>query len=438
MRAALESIARWAVMVTVVALGTCSVLAAKALHADGSYAMLGILTNSGYWDIDFARSFAMRITQTPVVLAIRLGERDVITLIYAFSLGLIGVPAVLWAGALALQWRSGLFWVLVAAFCATHLTSGFCSIGEYNTAYALTAFCFALMCRRRIGILSSAALVIAAVALTRAYESTAFLGPLLAVVALERAWRAAPGSSRMERVSLWAALVLFLLGAAIATRSILRPRDPGNLSNAAQFEWLLTNAHAMVILLVLGLFVVTATVPPRVRPWLVAVGVAACAAYALSVPLWNSPDRAYASRTLSGLVLCGLLAVEWYRSRRGEARDSPCPAPRVALAIAMFVALSVPAFVHTYRFGVWLKRYEQVAVTTTSWVPIDSTDAGRAGGYHWGWTSPSLSIVLRANIDGGLLNSPDYTGWDPFDPRTLADNPISRHRRERGLFGFGR
>jgi hypothetical protein len=121
----------------------------------------------------------------------------------------------------------------------------------------------------------------------------------------------------------------------------------------------------------------------------------------------------YASRTVSGLMLFALLAVESFRVRRGCAMPSGSVA-RTGLAMVLFLAVAVPAFVHTYRFGAWIRSCEEIAVESTGWVPIDETDAGRDGGYltryHW--------------------------GWDPFDPRTLGENPVGNYRRSRGLGNF--
>jgi hypothetical protein len=439
-RTAIDRCARWLVLAAIVALAALSVIAAKALLADGSYAMLGILKKQGYWDFDRARAHAMVITQTPAVLAIKAGCRDVIVLIYAFSLGLIGVPAFLWVAALAMQWRSCLFWTLLAGFCVTHLTSGFCSIGEYNTAYALTAFCASAMLRPVMGPLASAALVLAALALTRSYESTAYLGPLLAAIAAERLWRRSRDACLAERAGLSGALALFVAGAGVAAWSIAHPRDPENLANAATFSWVLTNGHVILMALVGSIYLAADLCPWRVRAPAIAIGIAASTAYVALPDSWNSAELSYASRTVSGLMLFTLLAVEWFRFRRDCGTGSGNPA-RALLTLTLFIALTVPALVETYRFGAWLRSYERVAVANDGWIAIDETDAGQDGGYlagyHWGWTSPSLSIVLRADARAGLLNSASYRGWDPFDPRTLEENPVSDYRRGRGLGSFG-
>lgn len=438
---ACERHARWVVVLTVGALAALSVLAAKAMLADGSYAMLGILQRGGYLDFDRARAFAMQIVQTPAVLAIKAGERDVITLIYLFSLGLVGIPALLWIAALMMQWRSNLFWMLVAAFCATHLTSGFCSIGEYNLAYALTALCFAIMLRPALGPVNAISLVLAAFALVRAYESTAYLGPLLAVIAADRLRRGFRSMHRVEIAALATGSVLFAAGTAVAIWSILHPRDPGNLAHASKLSWALTNVHVIYTVLMIGSCVAASSFGPRARFALVSVALTASVAYIVFPSVWNTAEMTYTSRTVSGLMLLAVLAASWWLHRRASGNETTRPTPLSAIAMMLFVALAIPVFVHTWRFGAWLKSYERVAVARTDWIPIDSVAVGQDGGYlagyQWGWTSPSLSIVLRANHDGGLLNSPSYRGWDPFDPRTLGQNPLRGYRRDGELIRFG-
>lgn len=432
---------RWIVLAAVIALAALSVLAAKVLFSDGPYALLSIMTRQGYWHYDKARAFAHIIAQTPPVLAMKLGERNVIPLIYLYSAGLVVPPMLLWVASLAMHFRSALFWVLVLGFSVTHLTAGFCSLGEYNMAYAFAALCFALMLKPSMGVPSAVALVASAVGLTRCYEATVFIGPCLAAVAVIRMRRRWPSAALPERLALLGAVLMFAVGAAIAARSIVSPRDAGNLSNALATSWILESRHLVYVMLMITLAVAAPALPRALKVVALVAGAVASVAYATQTSFWNPAIMSYASRTVSGVLLCVVFSIGVLGCRSGA--DGPRSSSRwlAALSAMLFVALSVPAFVQTFKYGVWLKRYESIAVAQSDWVPIDRTDAMDEGGYcagfAWAWTNPSQSMVLRADNSGGLLNASTHTGWQPFDPRQAASNPLAAFRREGELFGFG-
>ena len=432
---------KWVILAAIGASALLSVLAAKALFSDGSYAMLKVMMQQGYWHYDRARAFAHIIGQTPPVVAMKLGERNVIPLIYLYSAGLVVPPAFLWIASLAMHLRSALFWVLLLGFSVTHLTSGFCSLGEYNMAYAFAALCVALMVRPSMGLVPAAALLAAAVALTRCYEAMVFIGPVLAAVAgirMRHGW----ASARLpERLALVGSLLLYAAGIAIAARSILSPRDPGNLSNALATSWILQSRHLLYVMLMLTLAVAAPALPRALKVVALVAGAVASVAYATQTSFWNPAIMSYASRTVSGVLLCVVFGVALLVHRRAASACGP-PFPGMpALSAMLFFALSVPALVQTVKYGSWLKRYESTALAQTAWVPIDRTDAQDEGGYcsgfAWAWTNPSLSIVLRADNSGGLLNESTHDGWQPFDPRQATGNPLAAFRREGELFSFG-
>ena len=432
---------RWMVLAVILAGAVLSVLAAKALFSDGPYALLNIVTRQGYWQNDRARAFAHIIGQTPPVFAMKLGERNVIPLIYLYSLGLVAPPVALWMASLVMHFKSVLFWVLLLGFSVTHLTSGFCSLGEYNMAYALAAFCFAITLRPSLGAPSAIALVLAGLALTRCYEAMVFIGPVLAFTAALRLRIRWGLAGLPERLALATSIVLYGVAVAIAARSILNPRDPGNLSNALATSWILQSRHLLYVTLMIGLSIAIPALPRGWRVAAVAAALVASIVYVTGTSFWNPALMSYASRTVSGVLLCvafmiGLLGVR--RDRRARHHGgSPWIA---ALSTMLFLALSVPAAVQTVKYGAWLKRYEAIAVAQSAWIPIDQTDAGDEGGYchgfAWSWTNPSLSIVLRADNSGGLLNESNHTGWQPFDPRQAPANPLAAFQRQGSLFGF--
>ena len=179
-------LAKLFILFAMLGLGVTGIYAARGLYADGSFLLYAVLTIYGYFDFDKPRAYALIITQTPVVLAMTLGMKDLNFLIRLHSLGLIAIPLGLWISALLLHIRKNFFWLLALAFAVSYLSSGFFAAGEYNITYAMTAFCAAIILRKNIGLTGAATLVVTAIALTRSYEAMVFLGPLLFSIAIIR------------------------------------------------------------------------------------------------------------------------------------------------------------------------------------------------------------------------------------------------------------
>ena len=65
------------------------------------------------------------------------------------SLGLIAIPLGFWISALLIQTKTCFFWLFVAAFSVSYLSSGFFAIGEFNIAYAMVAFCASILLKEK-------------------------------------------------------------------------------------------------------------------------------------------------------------------------------------------------------------------------------------------------------------------------------------------------
>ena len=116
------------------------------------------------------------------MVGIKLGIRDLSTLIYLHSFGLVGIPTIIWCLALFKQIKYQLFYTLLIAFSATYLSAGFFTIGEYNLTYALAAYCFSVLVQDKLTHFDSVLIIFAATVLMRPYEAMIFLGPVLFVI----------------------------------------------------------------------------------------------------------------------------------------------------------------------------------------------------------------------------------------------------------------
>jgi len=125
-----ESIAKALVLFCVLLIAALGIYAAKGLYADGSFFLYNILLQKNYWDFDKPRAFVQIITQTPVVIGIKFGIKNITELIYLHSLGLVGIPVIIWVFALIQHLQSRHFWTLLVAFSATYLSSGFLQLAN--------------------------------------------------------------------------------------------------------------------------------------------------------------------------------------------------------------------------------------------------------------------------------------------------------------------
>jgi hypothetical protein len=80
-----------------------------------------MLPEGGFYIFDPHRAYVQVLVQAPVALAIWLGALDLNILTRAHSFGFVGVPLIFWVGALALQFKSRLFWFFLMAFTVSYL-----------------------------------------------------------------------------------------------------------------------------------------------------------------------------------------------------------------------------------------------------------------------------------------------------------------------------
>ncbi|WP_338442404.1 hypothetical protein VZG28_05425 [Synechococcus elongatus IITB4] len=412
----------------------------RGLYADGSFFLFNILSGQGYWNFDHARSFAQIATQTPVVLAIKSGEVNVNHLVYLHSFGLIGIPILAWFFSCLIHIKSDLFWFFSTAFSITYLTSGFFSIGEYNLAYALTAYCLAiLLTDKKLNFFYLLGLVLSSLILVKSYESMVFLGPLLFLFALRRYQATVSNLNRTnEKIVILTSSFLFLLSSSFAALSIVYPRDPSNLAAASNFSSLTTSSHFIFTFIFLLIYLLIDWLDKKIRTIALICATLISLIYIQNAGLWNPPSMHYMFRTISGLVFFLLILILYLQTvfhRNSNTAVGECSRwPKSfqyssVIAFLIFLSFSIPSIVHDYKFFFWIKEYRVVAASLPAWVPIDETKlySDRKELYDlfaWSWSNPSLSLILRGDESGGLLNSRLYKGWQPFDPEQLQDNPL--------------
>ncbi len=435
------STAKAAVLLLVALLGILGIYAVRGLYADGSFFLFNILSQKSYWDFDKSRAFVQLITQTPVVLGIKFGAKDLTTLIYLHSLGLIGIPIIIWCLALFQHIKSEHFWTLLIAFSATYLSAGFFAIGEYNLTYALAAYCFSVLLKDKITHFDSALIILAALVLTRSYEAMVFLGPALFLFSASRLRGPQSNKIFLQNYILLALLFLFAFATTIATWSVLFPRDPANLAGAGSISHIIKSGHFIYLAGMISFFFLIQTTPKKLNYLFFLVTIGSAIYFISDQEIWNSPSMNYGFRSMAGLILFSIFLVAYILDKNNKhglikiAAAKNSAALTKSVSLLLFLSLAFASATYSFEFSRWIKIFEFEANKASNWIHIDEVTAldGFYSRYNWAWTNPSLSVILRGDGRGGILNSKYYTGWQPFKPESMQENPISYFSKTREL-----
>lgn len=437
-----ESIAKALVLFCVLLIAALGIYAARGLYADGSFFLYNILLQKNYWDFDKPRAFVQIITQTPVVIGIKFGIKNITELIYLHSLGLVGIPVIIWVFALIQHLQSRHFWTLLVAFSATYLSSGFFAIGEYNLTYALAAYCFSILLKDKLTYSDSVLVVAAAISLTRSYEAMIFLGPTLFLFTARRLINQESNQIIFEKLISLVLGFLFSSATAISAWSVLYPRDPANLAGAGNIFHIVKSGYFIFLILMISIYFLIQITTKKTIATLVLVAAASTVYFIAEPKIWNSPSMNYGFRSISGLILCSIFLavfarelIKKHESNKISSAENSAQAEKL-VALLLFLSLSFASATYSFEFSRWIKNFETEARKASSWTHIDEVMPadGCYSDFSWAWTNPSLSIILRGNSAGGILNGKSYSGWQPFKPEEIQENPIRYFSNKKELY----
>jgi hypothetical protein len=424
-------------LVAALLLGTASFLAARslALAGDGAWYLVQILGTERVAGPD-ARLFGNAVRQAPVLLAARLGESDTHVLSILLGAGQLVLPAALWCLVLVLARGQ------IQAFCAVALTAGICagttwyfSVGENVVAVPLTVLVAVLLWRPEPWRARDVAVaVLAALVLVAAYEPSALTAPLLVLWAV---WRGVSSGVRRER---FGAAIVALLSAASALHGWWRIVEARDQENAQAFlnDILAVRPWTSFVALASGIALVYAMTlsPGRASRFWLALGVV-CGGLAVVGLATTSYTEAYAAR---GAAVVAALFVELYLFglwARGRVRAPAAFAGarsfgargRWPLAVAtVFVGAMV--LVDLLRLGAWHESFSSFRAEVDrahGTVDVDAVLPRDRRQVVFGWTSSSLSLVVRRSADSGVLVDPRPT-FVPFPPDEARKQLDDRYR----------
>ena len=275
--------------------------------------------------------------------------------------------------------------------------------------------------------------------LVASYETAALTGTVLALWAT---WRAARSRSRLERLGCAVVALLSAVSAIYGAAWIVAARGQAN-AQSLLLDLLSVNPWGLYVALASGFVLIYASTPRADRRlrWICyatgALGVAVTTVRLVmtSQNVFEASFDAYAARggaVLAALVLELFLFVLWSRSRSPASLTASSEISvghgdrRWPLLVpVLFVAAMV--FADLQALGRWSKGLDDFRAEVdqaVGVVPIDDVLPPNRQQAVWGWTSSSLSLIVRGNASAGVLvnTSPTYVPFPPMSAREqLAD-----------------
>jgi len=419
----------------------------QPLSVDGCHFFLKLLEERWFvYGDDVARHHAHYLTQALTVLLARgFGVRDLGVLSWAFCSGLF-LPQVVGLAASYLAVRKTDFRFLIFPVLTLLVASANESFNLVHESQATTSLFwplfFCVLLGKEYHLANTVGVLILALLFIRTYETVAVLGAVLLVLLgmrMRGEWKGASGLTR----ALWVALTVILLaGVAVAVRSVLVPRVPGNRADffaslprlLEHWPFLLSAGYlaaitlfamvapigrlewpyriALIVLVPLTLFVglVPAVAPELTRPGIhhAARGAIVLVPAFLAVPAF--------------LVVRGLVSVPhatWGRLWRLVAM--------LAVGQLAFQVLATAQW-NGFRtvFSQELRRHRGPTPFATTVLAKEREGMQLIRPMTWAWTQPTLSIVWAPDqmVQTLILNPPiEAAHWQPFDPVRVEELP---------------
>jgi hypothetical protein len=408
----------------------------RGLFVDGSAFMVQIVSRQWFFDFYPPRLFAMVAGQIPIMLAMKLGVTDLHVLAILLSLGLFGLPTMLYQFALSRAKQDPvLLAAVLAAIGVVFMTTSFFIVGEYNSAYAIAILVAVQLATTRKLNWPDALVILAISALAiRTYEAMIYLGPLMASMILWTAWRQSFRPLAPALLSLLSA-AFFLLGMVVAFDSVVHPWSVSHLdetySSAKNFwqnmQFDLAFGAALVVL-VWGLVKPAALAGGRPYFW----GGICIAILALS-PLLALSDTLvrplaksqYVARTAGGLVIATMVAFIWaYASGvHGQLKAlavlrAPAASRRLLVFACLIVLANLPSDLFlTQSWVKYLDALHGTVRTHSGILAFEDTPLSRRPHLLLveNWVLPSQSLAVRTRPEDAIIVPPrDFTDWVPF------------------------
>lgn len=412
-------------------MATSMTMSSLALAGDGSFYLVRILGGESVFSSD-ARLLGNAIRQAPVLLGARVGVTDTHLLSVLLGVGQLIVPAAIWSLALVLSRVRALAFIAVvmaAGLCAG--TTWYFSVGENVLAIPLTALVAVLLWQPDEWTWRPALLAVAAsTILVATYEAVVLTGPTLALWA---GWRAVASKSPVARygAAIVSATAIFSIARG-CTEIVFREEQ----SHAQSLLYFVVSVEPWQLYLALascGVLIAAMTLRIERTPRFLFLGAGAVGVTVAISELTPSAVDGFAARggaMIAALFLELYLFWLWAHDGRPSRTRSETPAQRDASQLLLVVPVlfvggmmyaNVPA---TDRWSRSLETFRAEVDRARRPSQVDEVLPDDRRQVIWGWTSSSLSLIVRHNADAGILVDPTPS-FVPFVPdaarQQLAD-----------------
>lgn len=386
----------------------------KHLSADGAHYFTQILEQGDFTYIAWSRQFSNYLTQWPVVLAVKLGLKNVPLLSDFYAIGLYFPYVASYLLCIYAVRRENRFLLVfpLVSIVGINLSADYILIGEHHVMTLLSWPILLLLLRKEpLNWLDGWLLWILLTLFSLSYETAIVPAIIFLVILGLRLFQ--KHQTRKQITIEGIALLLSFVVFSIALYAIVDPRIEANKSNfSSSILGILRNKAALVA----ASFAFFSTIGLACRKKsLVLVSLFPIALYICALLLDShgvSANESFNSRTLSLSLLPFLLLCAIF--------SHYCNIKPSKVSTRMLVLFVLIMVIGNLRFSNDWKNFRnqvvEIVTTESGYVPIEAT-AVRDSPYRWSWNNPQLGIVLSYPcVEAVLLNRPDIK-WQAFNPR---------------------
>ena len=444
--------AKFIAFLVFVSLGLIALPLAVASHfhlfADGAY-YFARLVEFGTIPTTGPRFFSLIITQLPTLLALQTGTSDVSALSYIYGISLYYLPFICYAIAVFLLFRKGMYThatLLVLMYTILIYFTSYFIISESHLSSGLFVLALSIIATRCLqNVAPLLTLVGIGIIALFSYEFWAIFFPVCIVFFLYKIRRqATPAPSKLLQAS-----IVFLYSAGLTTNLVAIMFLQNGVNRDAMFSthmnsvWYLLFPTCLFFgsVVIYGCFVPTfimrrlnlgrrtgflqssslqqlkAVFYLALRVIVTVTGFSVFV-YFYGVP---SPQNAYALRSLNLflplLFAMSLLIMPKKLPDSASARIIACYCVLPILVLTMHASLHNTKRWSAFKDSLFTATQQQAGFVAINEVKVSNPE------FVWGWTSPTLSILVQA-MQGGHVRSIIFDPkilWQPYDSSDLEN-----------------
>jgi hypothetical protein len=391
----------------------------KHLSLDGVNYFFHVLENQNFANIAWSRRFTEYLTEWPLVLAVRFGVTSIPALIDVFSAG-IYFPYLLSFG---LCWyavrdeEKMLLWFPLAGYFGFNVLSDYDLIADHHVMAVMTwPILLMLLKTRALRWREGIVLWFLLILYTRMYETVVVTAILLFLVSLIRIFRF---HEHREKIISGISLLLLAVAMFISILYIIDPRSPTNRGNF--LDSIIVNKRnweAITALGFLGIFSIGWMISERWGKIRNIVFISALFPITYYAFLRLTTDYAmtayisFSSRTLSGIVLPGLIVLAFI------VVTARCRLNKIGIVSFLVAFVLMTVFnLSDLRYWNGVKKSFLVMIDSDArFVSIENTPL-RDSHYRWSWNNSLLSLVWSGQCVKTIVLNESGGPQGPVDPR---------------------